>query len=285
MTGDDAPVSDTAHQPPDVVSVRRAMAVQAAMDEREPVARVVDVDAGVPCRAYVPVAPGGTMIFAHGGGFVFGDLDTHDAHMRRLANRTGWAVLAVDYRRSPEHTHPAADEDMSRALTWLDGNGSSLGMPDTPAAVIGDSAGAKLALVLALHHPGRFAAAVLVYPFVDAHLRFVHADVERPDFTVTDARWYWDRYMGEADPDDPDVSPIDSPALGSLPPTLVVTAEHDYLRAENEELVRRIAVAGGEVTVDAHGGVDHGFWRKAHLYPQSEASLATIAAFLAGGVD
>ncbi len=256
------------------------MADDAAGHEREPVDRVMDVDAGVPCRIYAPRAPRGTMLFAHGGGFVFGDLDTHDAHMRRLANRTGWAVVAVDYRRSPEHRHPAAVQDMEGVLRWLGEDGPTWNLPTTPAVVIGDSAGAKLALVLALRHPGRFAAAVFVYPFVDPRLRFVSTAPEHRN-AVADAQWYWERYLGDGvAPADPEVSPIDSPDLGTLPPVLVVTAGRDYLRGENEELARRIAAAGGEVTVDHHPEVEHGFWRRAHLHPESEASLATIAAFL-----
>lgn len=273
-------VSDVDHRPPDVEAIRRAMADDAAGHEREPVRHVVDVDAGVPCRVYVPDAPRGTLIFAHGGGFVFGDLDTHDAHMRRIVNRTGWAVIAVHYRRSPEHSYPAAVEDMDRALRWLDEDGRSCGVPTTPAAVIGDSAGAKLALVLALGHPGRFAAVVLVYPFVDPRLRFVSTAPEK-SAAAADARWYWDVYLGDGvDPADPAVSPIDSPDLGALPPVLIVTAGQDYLCGENEELARRIAAAGGEVAVDHHSGVDHGFWRRPDSHPESERSLATLASFL-----
>ncbi len=269
------------YRPPDVAAVRHADAAAAMRDEREEVARVLDVDPGVPCRAYVPDASRGTMVFAHGGGFVFGDLDTHDAHMRRLANRTGWAVLAVDYRRSPEHAYPAAVEDMDRALAWLRSEGASAGLTDRPMAAIGDSAGAKLALGLALRHPGAFQAVMLVYPFVDPRLRFAAADHANPR-TLADARWYWDRYLDGHDPSDPGASPIDSPDLGSLPPTLVVTAGRDYLRPENEELVRRIRAAGADVTVDHHPDVDHGFWRRPERHPESEASLAAIAGFLNG---
>ncbi|MGC4146601.1 alpha/beta hydrolase fold domain-containing protein, partial [Escherichia coli] len=88
----------------EVAQTRAAMTAEAAGDHREGVHEVRDVDAaGVPCRLYRPSAePAGLLLFFHGGGFVYGDLDTHDAHCRRVANRTGWAVLAVHYRRAPE---------------------------------------------------------------------------------------------------------------------------------------------------------------------------------------
>ncbi len=276
-------MSETSHRPPDVDRIRAVMAEEAARDEREDVASVTDIDAaGTTCRVYAPsAAPVGTMTFAHGGGFVFGDLDTHDAHMRRLANRTGWAVVAVHYRRAPEHHHPAAMDDMERALTWLVAEGPAYGLPTDRIAPIGDSAGAKLALSLALRHPGTFTALVLVYPFVDPRLRYVATDTAERRAAVASARWYWDRYIGDHDPSDPEVSPIDSPDLGTLPPTLVVTAGLDYLCPENEELARRIAAAGGDATIDHHPDVAHGFWRKAALHPESEASLAVIDRFLA----
>src|SRR5690606_18837715 len=103
-------------------ALRRAAREAAATEEREPVRSVEDLDAdGVRCRLYRPagVEPPGVLVYLHGGGFVFGDLETHDGQARRLANRTGLAVLAVDYRRPPEHRFPAAVLDVDAALAWL----------------------------------------------------------------------------------------------------------------------------------------------------------------------
>ena len=116
-------VADPGFGPTDIAAMRRDALAAAALEEQEPVDRVEDVDAdGVPCRLYVPdrrPRPARAVLFLHGGGFVFGDVDTHDGQARRLANRTGSAVLAVDYRRPPEHRFPAAPDDVDTALRWL----------------------------------------------------------------------------------------------------------------------------------------------------------------------
>ena len=154
------PVWDPAH---DVDASRVEAAAAAAAEPREDVAEVADVDAdGVRCRRYRPDgAREGVLLHLHGGGFVFHDIEVHDAAARRLANRTGLTVLSVDYRRPPEHRFPAAPDDVSTVVRWLPDSGLV-----GPYAVHGDSAGGNLALVAALRHPGFFAAAVLVYPFL-----------------------------------------------------------------------------------------------------------------------
>jgi acetyl esterase len=113
-------VADPGFGQPDIDSSRREQRDVAALEAREEVHRVSDVDAdGVACRLHVPDGARRVLLFLHGGGFVFGDLDTHDAQARRLANRTRSAVLAVDYRRPPEHRFPAAPDDVDTALAWL----------------------------------------------------------------------------------------------------------------------------------------------------------------------
>ena len=113
-------VSDPGFGPADIAAKRAEALAAAALEPEEPVDRVEDVDAdGVRCRLYVPDGAERTILFLHGGGFVFGDVDTHDGQSRRLANRTGSAVLAVDYRRPPEHPFPAAPDDVDTALSWL----------------------------------------------------------------------------------------------------------------------------------------------------------------------
>ena len=140
----------------------------AAEEPREDVEEVLDVDAdGVPCRLYLPAVPApGVVVHLHGGGFVLGDLETHDAQCRRMADRTGWAVLAVDYRRPPEDRFPAALDD---AVGALDGvmAGRVADLDPSRVVVVGDSAGANLAVGVARRRPGVLAGAVLVYPFLD----------------------------------------------------------------------------------------------------------------------
>jgi acetyl esterase len=262
----------------------RAEQRQAAADEpREDVDRVEQVDAdGVACRLYRPTGARRTLVFLHGGGFVLGDLDTHDAQARRLANRTGSAVLAVDYRRPPEHRFPAAPDDVDTALGWLRREASALGLDGDRLVALGDSAGGNLALVAALRNPGAFAACVLVYPFVDATMGGPSYAATDGGLTRAEATWYWQQYARDAaDLQDPDLSPYASTTLDTLPRTLVQVAEHDVLADEDIELARRLADAGVPTEVTSYPGMIHGFWRHPELFDASEESLADIRDFLA----
>jgi acetyl esterase len=316
-----ASVTDPGFGPDQIAELRALARVEAAAETREAVTAVEEIDAdGVPCRLYQPrsgpdgpgggrtrlarsslgppdpasgrraARPGrdrsgdelGVVVFLHGGGFVFGDLDTHDAQARRLANRTGRAVLAVDYRRPPEHPFPAAPDDVDTALGWLRGRGSDLGLDLARTVALGDSAGGNLALVAALRNPGAFAATVLVYPFIDPRMRFgSYREQVVGGLSAAEAAWYWQQYART--PEDlahRELGPIDAADLGALPATLVIAAEHDVLRDEDVELGRRIQRAGGSVTVSTYPGMVHGFWRHPELFDAAEESLAEIAAFL-----
>jgi acetyl esterase len=268
---------------PDGIAAMRAEAREAAAGEpREHVDRVEDVDAdGVPCRLYVPTGADRALLFLHGGGFVFGDLDTHDGQSRRLANRTGSAVLAVDYRRPPEHRFPAAPDDVDTALGWLRAHAADHGVDAGKLVACGDSAGGNLALVVALRNPGALAACVLVYPFIDPDLASASYAATDGGMTREEAAWFWRQYArGPEDLHDPDLAPYLSDRLGTLPPTLVEIAEHHVLADENLELVRRISAADGTVEHETYAGLIHGFWRHPELFDASEESLARIADFL-----
>jgi acetyl esterase len=273
----------------DLDEQRRLARQEAAAEPRAEVGYVVDVDAdGVPCRLYLPADPtrphpgtGGAIVFLHGGGFVFGDLDTHDAQSRRMANRTGLAVFAVDYRRPPEHTFPAAPDDVDTAVSWLVVNGPTLGIDISRLVALGDSAGGNLALVAALRNPNLFAATVLVYPFLDPRQRFESYRSEAGGLGAEEAAWYWQQYAGASeDLDDPDLAPLGSESLGTLPPTLVVAAEHDPLVDEDVELARRMESEGVDVTLSTYPGMIHGFWGNPAQFDAATESLAEIAAFL-----
>ena len=268
----------------DIAAARVASREAAMAEPPEDVAEVVDLDAdGVPVRLYRPVgAEPGVVVHLHGGGFVFHDVDAHDRPCRRFANRLGMAVLSVDYRLAPEHRFPAARDDVDSVLDWLDHGGAELSRGG-PTYVHGDSAGGNLALVAALRHPGRFRAAVLHYPFLDPSAAGEsYALGAAAAFDPREAAWYWQQYAAsEADLTDPDLAPLLSDKLGTLPPTLVTTAEHDPLRDEGERLAGLIADAGGSVTCTRYLGQIHGFWRTA-AYPASEEMIRHTCAFLRG---
>lgn len=267
--------------PAEYIAASRSQAREAAADEpREQVDRVLDVDAdGVPCRLYIPAGSAGVIIHLHGGGFVFHDIDVHDAVARRLANRAGCAVLSVDYRRPPEHRFPSAPDDVDSALGWLEREAASHGLVG-PRFVHGDSAGGNLALVAALRNPGSFSAVVLTYPFLDPEAGFDSYSTAAEGFDPAEAAWYWDQYAAEpADLTNPDLAPLRSDRLATLPPTLVVTAEHDPLRDEGEELARRLAELGVVVTATRYLGQVHGFWRHLDAFDAAEPLTRQIAGF------
>ncbi|HEU5038525.1 MAG TPA: alpha/beta hydrolase [Nocardioides sp.] len=260
----------------DVPAARAQARALAAQEPREDVAEVADVDAGgVPARLYTPDGAGdAVVVHAHGGGFVFNDVEVHDASVRRLANRSGLRVLSIDYRRPPEHRFPAAVEDVAAAGAWAERTFGG------PLLAHGDSAGGNLALVDALRHPGRYAAVALVYPFLDPTAGFDSYATAADGFDPREAAWYWEQYAAREDWTDPDLAPLLSDRLGTLPPTLVVTAEHDPLRDEGEELARRIADAGVEVVATRYLGQVHGFWRHPRVFPSAEPLMKQVAGFL-----
>jgi acetyl esterase len=264
----------------DIAASRAAARELAAADSREDVDEVVDLDAdGVRCRLYRPAGADGVVVHLHGGGFVFHDIDVHDAAARRLANRAGMAVLSVDYRRPPEHRFPAAPEDVDTVLDWLLREAGARGL-DLPTFVHGDSAGGNLALVAALRNPGRFAAVALIYPFLDPSAGFDSYRTAADGFDAREAAWYWQQYADPADLSHPDLAPLLSDRLGTLPPTLVVTAEHDPLRDEGEELVRRLAEERVEVVGTRYLGQVHGFWREVAAFDAAEPLTRQVAGFL-----
>lgn len=269
----------------DVVAAREANRTDVLVESPEDVAEVLDLDAdGVPVRLYRPDgAVPGVVVHLHGGGFVFHDVDVHDRPCRRFANRLGMAVLSVDYRLAPEHRFPAAPDDVDTVLAWLDRDGAPVGSGG-PTYVHGDSAGGNLALVAALRHPGRFRAVVLHYPFLDPTAGFASYELGAASaFDPREAAWYWQQYAaGPEDLTDPDLAPLLSDRLGTLPPTLVTTAEHDPLRDEGEHLAALIADQGGQATAVRYLGQIHGFWRHA-VFPASEELIRHTCAFLRPG--
>lgn len=259
----------------ELATARADAEAEAAAEVRLPVARVEDVDAGgVPARLYVPEAPRGVLHYLHGGGFAMGGPYTHDGFARRLARRTGWTVLMPDYRRSPEHAWPAADQDAAVAGDWLAGKG--LGR----LVVVGDSAGSALAIGEVLRHPARYDAQVQVYPFVDPSCASYDASATGVDLTIERCRLFWRLYLQGADPaGDPALQVLDAASLAGQPPALVQLAEHDVLTPVGRRYAERLASDGVDVRVRLYPGVQHGFWRQADE-PQAARALDDVARFL-----
>ena len=166
-------------------------------------------------------------------------------------------------------------------LAWLADHAGDEGLAG-PVGLHGDSAGGNLALVGALRNPGRAQALALVYPFLDPTAGFDSYRTAADGFDPREAAWYWQQYA--ASPDDlrdPDLAPLLSERLHTLPPTLVTTAEHDPLRDEGEALAVRLAEAGVTVTATRYLGQVHGFYRHPDQFDAAEPMLAAVAGFLA----
>jgi acetyl esterase len=234
----------------------------------EPVDRVSDEDAdGVRVRVFVPKdapeEPLPAVLWIHGGGWILGTIDAHDALCRALCNAVGAVVVSIDYRLAPEHQHPAQLEDCTTALRWVQREAAALGIDASRLAVAGDSAGGNLAAVLARRFRSDFVFQVLVYPAVDATCStasYEAVGTEEYGLARDHMRLCWAAYAPDA-AQDPDVSPLLADDLAGVPPALVVCAEYDPLKDEGLAYAERLSEAGVEVRSVCFDGMVHGFFR------------------------
>ena len=220
-------------------------------------------------RHYSPGSPTGAplVVYLHGGGFVIGDLDTHDEPCRIVCRHGGAHVLSVEYRLAPEHPFPAAVDDACAAFTWAQVNAAALGADPTRVAIGGDSAGANLAAVVSLLRTRSGAtppfAQLLIYPTTDMGTRRRSHDLFGDTFVLTmaDCDAFYRCYVGDtgARRDDPRLSPLRAQDLSNLPPALVVVAGFDVLRDEGEEYARALGAAGTPVEIRRAPDLGHGF--------------------------
>jgi acetyl esterase len=271
-----------ATEEPDVPTLRRGAEERAAKRKQGPDMPTVDTNVGgVPVRIYQPGA-GTVVVYLHGGGFVLGSLDTHDAMVRRFAAATAATVVAVDYRLAPEHPWPAAVDDAVAVITEMAGGG-------TPVAVAGDSAGGLIAILAALRVRGTvpLLAQLLICPNADPALRSPSV-TEKGEGWLLDAgtlrRWI---AMWLPDPglrDSPSTNAL-AADLHGLPPALVVTAEHDPLRDEGDAYAERLRAAGVPVAHRCEPGLIHDFPTLRDVSPACAAAedrfLRDAAALLA----
>jgi acetyl esterase len=254
----------------------------------------------IPARVYRPMklrdrdglAP--CLVFFHGGGFVIGNLDSHDVVCRKLAHEGELVVISADYRLAPEHKFPAAVDDAITATAWISDNASTLGIDAARLCVGGDSAGGNLAAVVSLAaRDGResvkgpvkrpaIAGQLLIYPATD--LARTHPSHREPETSVLLTHsvigWFMNHYLGDADVSDWRASPARAATLANLPPAYVLTAGVDPLRDEGDEYAARLKEAGVPVTYRHFPGQFHGFFTMGKLLPQANAAASEIAAWL-----
>jgi acetyl esterase len=246
------------------------------LQDPEPVAEVIDrmvpgAAGDINIRIYWPSRPAGArgllpiVVFAHGGGFVFCDLDSHDDLCRAMTNGVGALVVSVDYRLAPESRWPAAVDDVYAVTDWAAGQADELGADAACMVLAGDSAGANLATVTALLARDRglpdIAGQLLVYPAIaadfgtESYRRFGDGYYN----TATAMAWYWDQYIPNvADRSHPTASPLQA-ELDGLPPAVVITAGFDPLRSEGESYAKALAEASIPTIHRDYAGAIHGF--------------------------
>jgi acetyl esterase len=245
-------------------------------------------------RLYVPVQAGGpapVLVYFHGGGWVFGSIETHDPFCQLLSEAAGIFILSVDYPLAPEHPFPAGLEDSVAALRWAAGHLGKWGCDVTRLAIGGDSAGANLAAAAANRLCARpdspaLRAQLLLFPVTD------HPSGKHPSYTENatgyglDANlmnWLWQQYAPGVSPDEPDVSLLRLKQVPALPPAFVATAEYDPLRDEGIAYAEKLRAAGIKVTHFHAPDMHHNFLvhpGTVARFPQCHAALADVASWL-----
>jgi len=226
-------------------------------------------DGQIAARVYTPDGspPMGVLVYFHGGGWVLGDLESHDGVCRGLANGAGCVVVSIAYRLAPEHVFPAGARDCYAAAKWVAENAVSLGADPSRMAVGGDSAGGNLAAVVSMMARDRGGPAInfqlLLYPVTDCALDTPsHKEFAADGYVLSraDMEWFWKNYLDPgAERNNPYACPLRAKNLSGLPPALVLTASHDPLRDEGERFAERLIAAGVSVTCTRYEGVTHGF--------------------------
>ena len=255
----------------------------------------------IPIRTYLPKSPSGSesgkqaaerpgvCVYLHGGGWVIGSIESHDAPCRELAARSGCAVVSVDYRLSPETPYPGPLDDCVAVTEWIAANGDELGVDGSRLVVAGDSAGGNLAAAVTLVARERgtppIAAQLLVYPATDLTLSHPSM-IENGEgyFLTADAmRWFAGHYGGDAAADHL-VSPLHANDHSNLPPALVLTAEFDPLRDEGEAYAAKLEAAGVPTTLHRFDGQIHGFLGMYSMLDDGKTALDEMAAALRSAI-
>lgn len=267
----------------------------ALIGKDEPIALHHVEDASLPtpsgalrCRLYRPQEGELPMaLFFHGGGWTVNDVDTHDRLCRRIAKQSGWLLASLDFRRAPEHKHPAALEDAYFGYRWLLDNAAQIGTDIRHRALVGESSGATMAAGLTLllrdMHAPMPTYQILAYPLTD-HYDRSPSYRERGSGYALDrelVRWYLDNYVPAAwDPQDPYLYPVAADLTG-LPPTLVMTAEFDPLRDEGIAYAEQLASAGVPVEHVHAEDQMHGFLMMDRAVPKAGELVDRLARSLA----
>ncbi|MCP3977065.1 MAG: alpha/beta hydrolase [bacterium] len=243
----------------------------------------------IPVRIYRPVGfdePTPPVVYFHGGGWVVGSLDSHDAQARRLANYSGCTLISVDYRLAPEHPFPAAYDDAMAVTRWICRSAEHVGVKPGPVGLCGDSSGGNLAAAAAITARDEglpVGVQVLIYPVLD----------NRPDLypsyrefgegyflTFRGMKWYLDQYIPAEARDDWRAAPMRAGNLSGLAPAMILSVEVDVLRDEAEDYARRLRTYGVPTSLVRYKGMFHGAFGLTHSITAARDMHLDAAAML-----
>jgi acetyl esterase len=242
----------------------------------------------IPVRIYTPAGSGPfpVLVYYHGGGFVIGDLESHDGVCRQLTNGAGCVTVAVDYRLAPEAKFPAAVDDCYAATRWVSENVAQLNADPSRLAVGGDSAGGNLAAVISIlardRKTPKIVFQLLIYPATDITCSAPsHKTNTEYILTPADIRWFMGHYLrNDDDVRNPLASPMFTTSFNGLPPALIITAEFDPLRDEAEDYGQKLREAGVPVQVSRYEGMVHGFISMNDMLDKGKDGIAEAASAL-----
>ena len=259
-------------------------------DKKKEVKEIKDFSIeGTKARLYRNSSASGqkVIVYFHGGGFVFYNIESHDYVARRLCSMNDCTVISVDYRLAPEHTFPAAHEDAYKAIEYVAAHAEELGIDAAKIIVAGDSAGGNLAACAChhfKHHPNvKIAAQVLIYPWVDGKISSNSIEQYKEGYLLTKQAmlWFQKTYTPkEEDKLNPEVSPIYHTDFSGLPPAFVLTAEYDPLKDEGKAYADKLTEAGNVVLYKDYKELVHGFFNLPKLSEESIQAYYDIQAFL-----
>ncbi|MDR6458033.1 acetyl esterase [Chryseobacterium vietnamense] len=239
----------------------------------------------IPVRIYRPkgkeIQQSSAIIYIHGGWFIAGGYETHDAVVRKLANKTGSVVIFIDYRLAPEHPFPAGLNDSLDSIKWVIQNAESLGIDPDKIGIIGDSAGAALATAVSTKIGKHLKFQVLIYPAVDNQLNSKTWETYEngPVLNKQGGIEAWAGYLPEEEKENPLAIPVLIKDFKETPSTLIILAEHDPLLDDGKQLSENMKNAGVDISISFYKDMVHGFMHMGELLEEVQSAVDEMAAF------
>ncbi|PWN59331.1 alpha/beta hydrolase [Chryseobacterium viscerum] len=240
----------------------------------------------IPIRIYRPngakTENSSAIIYIHGGWFIAGGYETHDAVVRKLANKTGSVIIFIDYRLAPEHPFPAGLNDCIDGIQWVVDNAESIGIDPDKIGIIGDSAGGALSTAVSTQIGEQFKFQVLIYPAADNQLNSKSWETYEngPVLNKQGGIEAWEWYLPKEEKDNPLAIPVLIKDFKETPPTLVILAEHDPLLDDGKTLSLNMENAGVTLTTSLYKDMVHGFMHMGELLEEVQSAVDEMAAFV-----